>query len=132
MCDTNIDEQNNLSADTKQNNEEIIVRKTYILLNKPGAQTESMSLHDGTLAELVDQDNFTIEEVPIDDIMPGQWFVFVEPTDVSNGPCVAVNSQENFIYLCVKNNKNGSIDAKTLSQTRNDKLSLIGKINKML
>lgn len=112
---------------------EEIVRETYLLINNPGAETETTKLHDGTEAKLINQEKFSIKKVPINNIITGDWFVFVEPTEVNgNHPCVSVGDNGQFIYLCVKNNNNGSVDAKTTFLSLEQKLEIIGKINKML
>lgn len=105
-------------------------RKTYILINKNDTN-KSTKLKDNTDIELIDVENFIIEEIPINDIKPGQWFVFVDTTEFSEVPCVSVTNG-NFVYLCVKNNKNGSVDVKTTSFDFEKKIEIIGRINNMI
>lgn len=105
-------------------------RKTYLLLSGDNIN-QSTKLNDNTSLELIDIDNFKIKEIPINDIEPGQWFIFADVTECSGTPCVSVTNGK-FAYLCVKNNKNGSVDVRTTSFDFKKNIEIIGKINNMI
>jgi hypothetical protein len=108
-------------------------KRAFVLIRADGKAVETELTASGIELQIIDEDNFTLQHIPVNEVKKGQWFIFVSDFNLIYKWQVSANGQGQFLWLCGKNNLDGTIEARSQNfETLEEAQRTFDKFNEIL